>query len=1768
MRSKKAGFYLRVLSVLLTLGFSLINLLFLNFRPAATAQSPTNPVTKAPTVITSSDATGEDVPGANLTPAVAPWNWKSVNSDYTAKFKEDVSAGQIVELSKEDKSLNFQPHALNWTNDLNQLEQISMPNSEATPNSSGNTMSWNNAYGTSRHLEFEAGTTKLIKNLIIDSFSDLPAPAQYIIDGGNPKLELNFIFTYSAGIDVLINGSVWDKKSQTDTNLQIDFIDSTAGELLWSFEKPIYQDVNGDLGIGMTRLKKQGGSFYVSIQVPYSWLQTATYPIKIDPTVITTSSRSTATAAPTQRKIVRTSDGILHAFVASGSNAMTCQQPAPAGSKNGFLWVKSSDGGTTWSCEGQIRPGASANPVASAVVDSNDNIYVVYPSNITVATNDINFVFYRKLTKGEGSTWVMEDEQTVLDADLRYKQYSYPVIELEGDTRIWLAAKFFDDAMGVTAVAWNSTGNYWLIGGQFARLDKYDNTTYTEAHANLSGWSDSSHIEAITWNGTNFLIGGTNKELNLCDSSLSCTDVSSKLTAFGSSDDILAIGWNGTNWLVGGQSSKLMECNSAVTSCTNKSSSLIGWSSRVTAIAWNSTNSYWLIGGGSASLNKYDGSTFTDKKSSLVNWGSGDIFTIDWDSSDNYFLIGGPDKRLNKYNGPDDVITDVASNLDANWASTDDIYWIRFGGSNWLISGYNQFSKCTGALSCTAVTTTALHYVTADWDGTNWLIGSPMNPFGPVRIYSYVFGTSSAINRLKEYDLTNVTDVGSSLVDFGDDYRRVNVYYSSNLSASPTWTLSATLDTPGSSSSTHIPAIVRFGSNTGVIYTDNSGNIKWRTRADSDGLTSWNAEANVGTGETVKYSSIAKGSVFSATVDDSNQVHVTYITSVGTDVNYTFYNGSSWSTPISLATSNISDSTGAQITTDGTSVWVIWNDGSNGLNFSSSVKGKLSYKKGVSPFTSSDFETDPTAVNSADRIYDQVWTYISSSYTDETTDAGNQTSADVAMPSVVDDIIYFGMTEKFRAVSWNLSTYGSGGIVAWEYYNGASWTNLTLIKYSNRYFTVSTKGTVYFDSPSDWTQIQVDTDASPGFYYVRARVTADYSTTPVGTQMAAIPGSIAVSAIAKFSTSRAYLIWAETAVASSPVNVQFAYIATNQNPNSPSSLGPSALVDESFGTDNTPTLTFTLDDPDETEQVKYQIQIDNNSDFSSVVVDYASAFQNEGSASFTVGQAAGSGSYTTGSEGQTLSDGSYYWRVKTIDDDNAESAYTTANSGNIAFKVDTTTPADFELQDPSDKNYTNNTQPNFSFKKSSDPTSGLAKYQLIIDEGKDGSFTIDDIPISGGSDYQEETTSFKATYENEDDGDSTNDVIKIEIKGEINTTVGGQDTKVWPLKEGKRSWSVKAIDNLSNTRTSTRTLNIDLTAPSLSELAIANEQLIVGGGSYATNLRQPAFSGKITDSFSGEKIAENNQEKEASGPEKVEIEIEKETISGTGIYSTYLTGSVNVEEKSETTEEKTGRFYYALTQVLPDGRYKVTLGGKDGAGNTGRTTFNLRIGPILPPEELEMLIEEIAEEEEIPKEEIEEIIKEEGIIVPEELKPPSKIVEGIGKALSRVSKVWWSLVEKGRKIINTGVILLAQVGNRFPRLLKLWPKAARYAFYSVFAPASEEIKGFAQRVNIATSTFLVILFDREPTRISDLKVEEVSPTQAVITWKTNHYATSKVNYGFSTTYGKDAYSAERVKEHQIVLTDLEPGKTYYFEVMSQNKNYAFDAYYTFTTPLD
>ncbi|MDR3643006.1 MAG: DUF2341 domain-containing protein [Candidatus Doudnabacteria bacterium] len=165
-------------------------------------------------------------------------------------------------------------------------------------------------------------------------------------------------------------------------------------------------------------------------------------------------------------------------------------------------------------------------------------------------------------------------------------------------------------------------------------------------------------------------------------------------------------------------------------------------------------------------------------------------------------------------------------------------------------------------------------------------------------------------------------------------------------------------------------------------------------------------------------------------------------------------------------------------------------------------------------------------------------------------------------------------------------------------------------------------------------------------------------------------------------------------------------------PDNPSSLGPAGFTGGSYSSSTKPTLTFALSDPDAIDTVSYDFQISTSSSFSGLVVDYSSALQAQGAASFTVGQPAGGGAYNIGSAGQSLSDSDsgYYWRVLAIDAHSVQSGYTVANSGGMAFKIDSSppVPGTLTITSVTDSGVTVN------ISGSSDPGSGLAAAPYIF----------------------------------------------------------------------------------------------------------------------------------------------------------------------------------------------------------------------------------------------------------------------------------------------------------------------------------------------------------------------------------------------------------------------------------------------------------------------
>jgi len=135
-------------------------------------------------------------------------------------------------------------------------------------------------------------------------------------------------------------------------------------------------------------------------------------------------------------------------------------------------------------------------------------------------------------------------------------------------------------------------------------------------------------------------------------------------------------------------------------------------------------------------------------------------------------------------------------------------------------------------------------------------------------------------------------------------------------------------------------------------------------------------------------------------------------------------------------------------------------------------------------------------------------------------------------------------------------------------------------------------------------------------------------------------------------------------------------------------------------------------------------------------------------------------------------------------------------------------------------------------------------------------------------------------------------------------------------------------------------------------------------------------------------------------------------------------------------------------------------------------------------------------------------------------------------------------------------------GARQEAIVAVKEKIANLAF-----DAGEKMQDVSDQVGFTLVKF-GYLFVNEPTIIENTKISRLSATEVTITWTTNHPATGKVNFGESLDYGQDIQSDKRVTYHEFTIADLEPNTTYYYEVMSQNKNYVYDANHTFVTPAE
>ncbi len=158
--------------------------------------------------------------------------------------------------------------------------------------------------------------------------------------------------------------------------------------------------------------------------------------------------------------------------------------------------------------------------------------------------------------------------------------------------------------------------------------------------------------------------------------------------------------------------------------------------------------------------------------------------------------------------------------------------------------------------------------------------------------------------------------------------------------------------------------------------------------------------------------------------------------------------------------------------------------------------------------------TTPTDALSGFTPFDVVQCYDASSGapTHDVTDSAESTdAADMYHPDssallhAEDDALYLGMDERFCRVSVVLSTIGVGGAVAWSFWNGTTWEAFTPSSGAYHFDASPTTVRLWDDLASVPPSWQKHTRSTQFKYWLRAVVTDQYSTPPVGSQITAIP---------------------------------------------------------------------------------------------------------------------------------------------------------------------------------------------------------------------------------------------------------------------------------------------------------------------------------------------------------------------------------------------------------------------------------------------------------------------------------------------------------------------------------------------------------------------------------------------------------------------------------------------------------------------------------------
>lgn len=258
--------------------------------------------------------------------------------------------------------------------------------------------------------------------------------------------------------------------------------------------------------------------------------------------------------------------------------------------------------------------------------------------------------------------------------------------------------------------------------------------------------------------------------------------------------------------------------------------------------------------------------------------------------------------------------------------------------------------------------------------------------------------------------------------------------------------------------------------------------------------------------------------------------------------------------------------------------------------------------------------------------------------------------------------------------------------------------------------------------------------------------------------------------------------------------------------------------DGSWISGNTPGLQFNMTDPNANEVVKYHIQIDNSADFGSPEVDFT---ESNGLSAPRVGV-----TYAP----SALADGSYYWRVQIINAANSTGSYATANSGAVAFKVDTAAPTPGTFNINGGATYTTSPSATLTI-AASDGGSGLS--QMMVSQAADFS----------GASWESYATS-KAWTLTGGQGTNTVYIRYKDVAGNISTS--SQSAIMLDSVNPTGSVIINAGDSSTSSRNTTLTISASDATSGLYQMEISEDSGF-SGASWETYATTKAFTLSVGD---------------------------------------------------------------------------------------------------------------------------------------------------------------------------------------------------------------------------------------------------------------------------------------------------------------------------------